>query len=84
MNLFAPAVCIDYTDIWARVSTYDIDGNKHFGCPHRVSPEKIPVMLFQLADRGYHIQPGDKREGVYELLAFSPEWVERARGGSKT
>lgn len=64
----------------AVVKTASLDGQFHYGEPKRMAYENIPVLLFQLADAGYTIEPGDHPfPGIKSFKAFSPEFVRRVR-----
>ena len=62
------------------VRTASLDGLFHYGEPKKIAYEDIPVLLFQLADAGYTIEPGDRLfPGIKSFKAYSPEFVRRVR-----
>lgn len=63
------------------VKTASLEGLMHYGAPKPMAYENIPVLLFQLVDAGYTIEPNEDRPfpGVKSFKAFSPEFVRRVR-----
>lgn len=78
-NIFHPLLLISYHDQQNSVLifTYNIEGEKHFGEPREMKHENLPILLFQLADKGYLLEPKGERLGFKQIIAHSPEYVAK-------
>lgn len=85
MNIFQPIVRISYhggSQERAGIVTYSIDGKPHTNAPKELDVDQIPVLLFQLVERGYNVFldprfPTMGRLNAKSILAFSKEYHDR-------
>lgn len=78
-RLFQPALSVGYHQDWSvLIRTFSLDGKQHYGEPIRMGYDKLPLMLFQLVDRGYQIIPKGGTHGWSTFEAYSPEFVAKS------
>lgn len=80
MNVFQPAVQINYSERAnaVMVHTFSLDGSKQVGTSKPMRHENLPMLFFQLIDRGYRLSPDvETHDGFKVVFAFSPEYVKR-------
>lgn len=96
-SVFQPVVRITYAERgeheYAQVNTYDLFNKMHTSPPKELKTADIPVLLFQLVDKGYALRlDGDWHSGAAfaatglhskSILAFSPEWIARAQADAE-
>lgn len=81
-NVFfqSPAILIHIDEQRDKVvcRTYSSDRRLHSNAPVKfLAPELLPVLLYQLLRRGYHLQPYEQEVEVY--IAMSSQFMERQR-----
>lgn len=78
MNVFAPILRIAYSERINIVSITlaDMDGKYNFAAPIQLDHDKLPLLFFQLIDRGYKLgpDPEEKSDDFKVVYAFSPEY----------
>lgn len=69
-NVFQPPVLIVYHEgeNAVLVTTYNMNAEKHYGNPKELKHENLPTLLFQLADRGYLIEPKKPLRGFKPVV----------------
>lgn len=93
-SIFQPVVRINYHgDITqqgaivaverAIVQTYDLYGKAHTVPNREIPVDQIPLLLFQLVERGYDVSLDNDFDslgiGAKSILAVSKEWIATAR-----
>lgn len=79
VNIFQPAVEIHYSELDTEVlvQTYNLDKSVRPQPPLKLQHEHLPTLLFQLADKGYQINPQPSKFGIRVIAAYTPEYIER-------